>query len=218
MPNFRRITKGVHVLEAPQRYLGLEVGARMTVLDTNEGLLIQSPLAIDPGEVLALGTPRFVLAPNLLHHLYVAPWAKAYEAWAAPGLQEKRPDVDFHGVIEPGTQPFGPDIELLPLTCFPFTNEVVVLHRPSRTLVVTDLVFHFTESAPMLTRAAMRLLGGYPGCKTTLLERVGIEREPGRSEIGALASWDFDRLIMAHGEIIETGGKAALLDAFAWLL
>ena len=97
------------------------------------------------------------------------------------------------------------------------TREVAVLHRPSRTLVVTDLVFNFAPTAPWFTRAAMRCLCGYPGCSTTLLERVGMKRSAARRELGILASWDFDRLIMAHGEIIETGGKKALLRAFSWL-
>jgi hypothetical protein len=208
----------VHVAEAPQRFFGLEVGARMTVLDLGGDLLVHSPIAMDPAALEPLGRPRWVLAPNLFHHLYVGPWIDAgLEAWAAPGLPEKRPDLPFAGVVEPGTAPFGPDVVLLPLACFPMTREVVLLHRPSNTLVVTDLVFHFTSEAPWATRAGMRCIGGYPGCRTTLLERFGIDREIARRELEMLAEWDFDRLVMAHGEVIEAGGKSALLTAFDWL-
>lgn len=218
-PQIRPIAPGVHVAEAPQRYLGLEVGARMTVLELEGGLLVHSPVALDPGAIAHLGTPRWVLAPNLLHHLYVGPWAEAgLEAWACEGLPEKRPEVDFEGVLEPGVSPFGPQVELLPMTCFGMTNEVVLLHRPSRTLIVCDLVFNFAPSAPWTTRAAMRCLCGYPGCRVTLLERLGMRRAVARRELGALAGWDFDRVVMSHGEVIETGGKAALLGAFSWLL
>lgn len=206
------------MVEAPQRYLGIEVGARMTVLELDGGLLVHSPLAIEPSAIAHLGQPRWVLAPNRLHHLYVGPWIEAgLEAWAAPGLPDKRPDLHFHGVVQPHSRPFGDEVELLPLRCFPFTREVVVLHRPSRTLVVTDLVFNFPATAPWLTRASMRCMGGYPGCATTLIERVGMRRPIARQELAVLAEWDFDRVIMAHGEIIETDGKAAVLDAFGWL-
>ena len=51
-----------------------------------------------------------------------------------------------------------------------------LLHRPSRTLVVTDLAFHFTRDAPLLTRLAMRCACGYPGCQSTVLERIGMKR------------------------------------------
>ncbi len=218
MASLRTLAPGVHVADAPQRFLGLELGARMTVLDTGDGLLVHSPIAAPPELVEPLGEPRWVLAPNLFHHLHVGPWANAgLEAWGAPGLPEKRGDVPFQGIVESGTSPFGSDLEVHTLKCFSMTNEVVVLHRPSRTLVVTDLVFNISPRAPWLTRAAMRCLCGYPGCKTTLLERVGMRRDLARQDLAILAAWDFDRIVMAHGEVIETGGKQALRDAFGWL-
>jgi hypothetical protein len=213
----RTLAPGVHVLEAPQRFLGLEVGARMTALETDAGLLVHSPLGA-PGDVALPGAPRWVVAPNKLHHLYAGPWlAAGVEGWAAPGLAEKRPDLRFAGALDGARDPFGPDIGVFPLRCFPFTNEVVLLHRPSRTLVVTDLVFHFGPTAPWATRAAMACLCGYPGCRTTLVERAGFHRATARREIGELLALDFDRLIMAHGEVIETGGREALRGAMGWL-
>jgi hypothetical protein len=214
----RQVADGVHVAEAPQRFFGLEVGARMTVLQTGRGLLVHSPIDVDLAEVTALGDPRWVVAPNKLHHLHAGAWIDAgLQGWAAPGLPEKRPDLRFAGVLDGGSTPFGDEIGVFPLRCFALTHEVVLLHRPSRTLVVTDLVFHFTPEAPLLTRAAMACACGYPGCRTTTLERVGMHRPTARREIGALLNLDFDRLILAHGEIIETGGKAALRGAFGWL-
>lgn len=214
----RQVTDGVHVMEAPQRFYGLEVGARMTVLDTGDGLLVHSPIDVDPAVVEPIGTARWVLCPNKLHHLYAGRWIEAgVPAWAAPGLPAKRPDLHFAGTLSTEEHPFGEGVAILPMRCFSMTEEVVVLHRPSRTLLVTDLVFHFTREAPWLTRAAMTAAWGYPGCSMTLLERVGFDRAIAREEVARLMAWDFDRLIMAHGAIIETGGKAALERATAWL-
>ena len=121
------------------------------------------------------------------------------------------------GVIEDGVQPFGEAVRAHALTGFPFTNEVVLLHRPSRTLVVSDLVFNVPPTAPWATRAAMTCLAGYPGCRTTLVERLGMRRAATRADLAEILSWDFDRLVMAHGDVIEAGGKAALRAAFHWL-
>lgn len=63
----------------------------------------------------------------------------------------------------------------------------------------------------------MCALGGYPGCRTTVLEWVGFDRPVAREEVGSLLALDFDRLIMAYGEIIDTEGKDALRCAMAWL-
>ena len=115
----RRVTDGIHVFEAPQRFYGIEVGARMTVLATDRGWVVHSPIAVRPDEVRALGSVRGALSPNLLHHLYAGAWIEAgVPTWAAPGLVEKRPDLRFEGTIEDGVQPFGPEIELFPLRCF----------------------------------------------------------------------------------------------------
>jgi hypothetical protein len=218
----RTLAPGLHVHDESLRFFGIEVGARATVMETDTGVLLHSPLprrAIEPGlsAVVGVDAPRWVVAPNRLHHLFVGEWIEAgCEAWAAPGLPEKRPDLAVHGVLT-DAPPFGPDIGVFPLSCFAFTNEVVFLHRPSRTLVVTDLLFHFGRDAPWLTRVAMACAGGYPGCRTTLLERVGFDRPTARREIGALLELDFDRLVMAHGHPIESGGRAALRDAMRWL-
>ncbi|MEZ4247658.1 MAG: hypothetical protein R3B99_05400 [Polyangiales bacterium] len=214
----RELAPGVHVAEGPQSFYGLQLGGRMTVLETSEGLLVHSPIARPIEDVATRGEPRFVLAPNLFHHLHVGPWIDAGVAtWAARGLPDKRRDVTFTGVVEPGVQPFGSDVVALPLTCFSFSNEVVLLHRPSRTLVVTDLCFHLTPEFGWGTRAAMWMLGGYPGCKTTVVERWGMKRELARRELGEIVAWDFDRLVLAHGEVIEKGGKDAFVGAFRWL-
>jgi len=214
----QQLADGVHIVDAEQRFFGVEVGARMTVLQTDAGVLVHSPVAVDPAEVQALGPLRWAVAPNKLHHLYVGSWAEAgAQTWAAPGLPAKRADVSFAGVLDGETQPFGDDIEVIATHFFALTNEVLLLHRPSRTLVVTDLVFHFTRDAPWLTRAAMACAGGYPGCRTTVLERVGFSRSVARRELGQLLQRDFDRLVMAHGEVIDSGGKQALREALGWL-
>ena len=208
----------IHTFEAPQRFYGLSIGCRMTVIDIDGDLLLHSPIDIDPEILAPLGTPRWLLSPNKMHHLHAGPWlARGLEGWAAPGLPEKRPDLSFDHVVEERCSPFGDAVELIPLRCFTMTNEVALLHRPSRTLVLTDLVFHFTPDDPWLTRAAMWCSGAYPGCKASIIERIGMKRAVAREEIAALLELDFDRLIPSHGAIIETGAKAALRGAYGWL-
>jgi hypothetical protein len=209
---------GIHVHTAPQRFIGIELGARMTVLETDQGVLVHSPLDVDPALVEPFGPLRFVVAPNLFHHLYVGRWVEAgAEAWAAAGLDEKRPDLRFAGVLTPGVQPFGDDVLVIPLQCFSFSNEVVLLHRPSRTLVVTDLLFHIQPDAPLFTRIAMGAVGGYPGCCTSLIEKVGFKRSIARQEMAMLAGLDFDRIVLSHGKVVETDGQAIFRKAMAWL-
>lgn len=190
----------------------------MTVLNLNGSLLLHSPLDVDPKAVEELGEPRWVLAPNRFHHLHVGPWLeRGLEGFAAPGLSERRPDLDFAQVVDEECEPFGDEVLMIPLRCFPLANEVVVLHRPSRTLIVTDLVFHFTPSTPWLTRSVLWSSGAYPGPRVSIVEKLLTKREIAREELGRLLDLDFDRLIMSHGAPFETGGKDALREAYRWL-
>ena len=208
----------VHTFDTQLRFFGLEVGSRMTVIDLDGQLLLHSPIDVDPGVLAPLGTPRWLLAPNRLHHLHVGPWlARGVEGWTAPGLAARRPDVRFEHVVDEACEPFGDAVRLMPLRCFSLTNEVVLLHRPSRTLVVTDLVFNFTRDTPALTRAALWCGGAYPGCRASIFERLGMKRAIAREEIGSLLELDFDRLVLAHGAIVESGGKDAVREAYRWL-
>ena len=33
-----------------------------------------------------------------------------------------------------------------------------------------------------------------------------------------ILAWEFDRIILSHGDVVERGGKTAFRRAFAWLL
>jgi len=86
--------------------LGLNVDTRMTVIRlTNGGLFLHSPIKMDAETRHALdsiGPVRAVVAPNRVHHLFVADYVTAYpkaRIYAAPGLPEKRRDLPFDGVL-----------------------------------------------------------------------------------------------------------------------
>ena len=94
-----------------------------------------------------------------------------------------------------------------------------MLHRPSRTLIVADLIFNWMPTHSRwenFMRRRIMKLERFPGMSR--LFRLCIkDREAFLDSMSILMSWDFDRVIVGHGEIIETGGKerlrAALDDA-----
>ena len=50
-----------------------------------------------------------------------------------------------------------------------------------------------------------------------MLERALIQREPARQDFAQLLSWDFDRVVLGHGDVVEEGGREALAEAYSWL-
>ena len=208
------------VVQRPLRFFGMQLGTRMTIVRFGEDLLLHSPVEPDDAlqhELADLGRVRWVVGPNKFHHLYLGHWIRLGAAgWAVPGLQRKRSELAFEGTIGRG-EPWPESLQTHALSCIPFSEESVFLHRPSRTLVVTDLLFNLSPQAPWFTRAALGAAGGYPGCRCTHLERTMMNGALAREDFGRILEWDFDRLVLAHGDLVEEGGKDALRQAYRWV-
>jgi len=225
MPRLSPIAPELWRAEQALRYAGAEVGARMTVVRLSGGrLLLHSPLRPDAelrAEVDALGSVTYLVAPNCYHHLFVGAWAEAYPAaqlFVAPGLPKKRPELEVSGLLSDAEGPWSPELEHRCWRGAPLMNEVHFFHPASRTLIVTDAVHNFGAERPTSTRLLFGLLGGSEGFRTTLLDRlVTRDRRAARDSLARLLEWDFDRVVMAHGEVLESGGKAAYAAAYAWL-
>jgi len=100
----------------------------------------------------------------------------------------------------------------------PKLDEFAFLHRPSRTLLVTDLVFNIRESSSWLTRTYLKLCRTYGKLAPTLLLKSMVKDRPAlRASLDTVLGWDFERVVVCHGEVLERGGREALRDGFAWL-
>ena len=222
-----KLAENLWTIERPQRFWGLEVGCRMTVMRLEDGsLFLHSPVALDAQlrrELDGLGTVRHAVAPNRFHHLYAGDVARAYpeaRLWVAAGVERKRPDLEIAGVLTddaPGE--WKREVDQLYFRGRPFENEVVFLHRASRTLVLCDLAFNFGPTAPIVTRVVLTLVGGYGGFRTTRLDPLLIrDRGAARRSLEQILAWDFDRVVVAHGNVLERGGRDLLRAGYSWLL
>lgn len=218
---------GLWTTDTPLRFLGLEVGARMTIVRLpDESLFLHSPVAAAPAlveAVAALGEVSAIVAPNRLHHLFAGEWIDACPSarfYAAPGLEKKRSDLRIDGVLGDSPEPqWKGAIEQVAVQGFPFANEVVFFHEASATLILTDIAFHLGDEAPPLTRLFIRMTGQYGKLAPTMLEKMLIrDREGFATSLRRILAWPFERVVVAHGRVLETGGREALASGYAWLL
>jgi hypothetical protein len=219
----RKIDESIWVAEQPLRYLGLSIGTRMTVIQlANLELVVISPIQMSDALVRhlnELGTVKHIIAPNLYHYLFAAKFKAIYTQatfWAAPGLALKNPDLPIDRGIRVGANNEWDDLECIFLDGFrtigfggfDLLNECVFSHSASRTLIVTDAAIHIDESFPLATQLATRVIGGYKSLGPSLLERIATtEKEKVRRSVEKILDWDFERVVMAHGSIIEQNGK-----------
>lgn len=222
----RELAADLFVAEHPLVVGGLHLGTRTTVVRTAGGaLLVHSPGPADAElyrEVEKLGPVAALVAPNKLHHLHLADWTRAFpdaRTFGAPGLAAKLKTLRIDEEL--GDEPpalFGPTLDQHHVRGAPRLEEVVFLHRPSRTLLLTDLAFHVRHSTSRFTRVFMRLNGGYGRFgPTRLLRSTFRDRRAARASLDLVLGWDFERVVVTHGDVLERGGREALRDAFAWL-
>jgi hypothetical protein len=199
----------------------------MTVVRlSGERLLLHSPVTLDTelrAQLDSLGRVCFAVAPNRVHHLYAGEVAKVYPGarlWIAPGLERKRPDLVFEAVLtDEAPEEWRGEVEQVFFRGRPYENEVAFFHRASRTLVLCDLAFNFGPSAAAPTRLLMKLLRSYGRLGPSKLDPLLIrDRQVARESLERILGWDFDRVVVAHGDVLERGGREILRDGYSWLL
>ncbi|HEX2852883.1 MAG TPA: hypothetical protein VHO24_06575 [Opitutaceae bacterium] len=218
---------GLWLHAVPYSVFGLRLGRQLVVAQLpGGGLWIHSPIpwsAALRAEVGRLGEVGHVVGPNRFHDECLREFQAEYPAaqfHAAPGLAADRRDIRF--VSEPLSDLAPPDwrgtIDQHLVRGMPRFNEVVFLHRPSRSLIIADLAFNFGPDAHWLVKLLFRLGGTWGRFTPSRLERIMMkDRAAVRASIDTILRWDFDRIVVGHGQNIETGGKEALRSAFAFL-
>lgn len=204
---------------------------RMTVIRLpGDALFIHSPTPLTDGlreDVARIGRPAWIVGPNRIHYWWIPDWRNAYpdaEIYLAPRIREQAGDrIDFPAselVGETG-YPWDEAIATLPIESG-YMTEVEFFHRPSRTLVLTDLIENFEpEKLGSLWTRWLTRLGGVqdPDGQMPRDMRLTFFRRKAtlRRAVETMIRWKPDRVILAHGRWYEEDGEAELRRAFRWL-
>ena len=181
--------------------------------------MIHSTAAFTPEEVAAicaLGEPGWLLDGILRHDTFAKEGRAAF-----PGIPYLAP-AGFSEVVGFPTELIVPapvewEGELLALEIqgAPEARDTALLHIPSRTLILTELVFNFGSDEPLWTELLLRVaVGGehHPGMSRPV--KAGVKDQAAfEISLATILGWDFDRVIVGHGDVIERDGKTKLRTA-----
>jgi hypothetical protein len=201
----------------------------MTVIRlANGGLVVHSPTRLDlesQEEFQKLGPIIAIIAPSWWHDLYLREYLSAYpdaRLYGAPTLVRWNSSLPFAGVL--GDLPaslWQDEIDQVHVQGIGlFLDEIVFYHQRSRSLIVADLLFNLSEKDAWITRTMGSLvIGPFPGCRFALLYRPAVtDRRRMRTAVELILDWEFDQIIVGHGDIVENNGKEVFRKAFRWLL
>jgi hypothetical protein len=105
------------------------------------------------------------------------------------------------------------------MTVIRLPDEGLFLYPTSRTLVLTDLAFNVPAGKVWGRLIVYRLVGAEGVFGPHRFVRWSIR--DGNAALRSLRTaleWDFGRVIVAHGDVRENGGKAKMKAAFAFIL
>lgn len=206
---------------------GLCMPTRMTVLPFGDrGLALVSPVPLDEARLArlaALGEVRYLIAPNLLHTLYLQAAAQRFpdaRVLAPARLREKRPDLRIDAALEAGLPPeLAEAVELVAVAGAPAIDEWLLFHRPSRTLVVTELVFNIVAPEGLFTKLVLTVVGCRGKLAQSRVWRFAVkDRAAARASVERALALPFETLVVAHGEVVRESARERLAAALSWLL
>ncbi len=195
---------------------------RMTVMQVDGQLAVHSPFILEEVDYQALerlGVVGWILVPNRFHCSDAGAFSKRFPHAKVLSSVAARKALKKQGCKVDGWLPRdweGHELAAFPLQGTRGLGEILFVHRPSRTLVVTDLVFHILEAPRAIDRIFLKAndILKFFGPSRIFRLLFTVDEHKLIDSLQPVLAEDFDRVVMSHGEVLEKGGKAALIQGF----
>lgn len=211
---------------------GTRLRLRMTIVRLADGSLwIHSPTALSPPlkkEIDELGPVKFIVEASNGHNLWLREWQDAFPdavVHVGGGIPKKLKLTNCQVLDDSHENIWEEDLASEYMLGVPFFNESVFLHKKSRSLIVTDLIQNHSDERPsgfagLVTKLIFEPIGFKGLCVAPPL-KMGFmikDKQNFRAFIQRVQNWDFERIIVTHGDIIEADAKQKFADLCARFL
>ncbi|MBS0337826.1 MAG: DUF4336 domain-containing protein [Proteobacteria bacterium] len=209
---------------------GARINARMTVIKLRSGgIVIHSPCAFDESltaEVAALGPVAAIIAPGNFHWLHVRSCQQAFPravTYICPGVEKRAKGLAFDAVLgDEAPALWAGELSQVCLQGARVMREVAFFHHASRTLILVDLVENVTAATPdtnWFLRFLFRATGMWntPGPAPEYWLGWG-DKALVRQCMMRILEWDFERVILSHGDIITRDARRLIAQAWGRIL
>jgi hypothetical protein len=209
---------------------GARFNARMTIIKLRSGeILVHSPCAFDAAlttEVAALGRVVAIIAPSNLHWLHVRSCQQAFPAartYVCSGVQKRAKGLSCDFVLgDEAPALWADELSQVALQGTRIMRETAFIHHASRTLILVDLVENFTSDTKgtnLLLRIVFRALGMWnrpvpaPEYRFAWGDKARV-----RECMNRILAWDWDRVILSHGDVITRDARQIVARAWQQIL
>ena len=231
MADLQLFAENVWIADGPKVWdTGILFTTRMTMVKLADGSIwIESPVPVSFDtlqRIAELGPIKYLLAATPRHYWRLDSWHSLFpdaQLWVSRPtvFTLKKGDLPLTGILT-GTPPEGwaDDFDQLDFESNQYLSEVLFFHKESHTLILDDIIqIHEIEPNKPVRNAIMRFGGiaePYGGVSRDI-RLTFLNRKAARRSLEKLLSWDFDKVIIAHGPCIENDAKQFVQRAFRWL-
>ena len=222
----KKIGENIWVHEDTMSVAGFCLGLRTTIIQLADGgLWVHSPTSLSPQlqkDIEALGSVNAIVGASNGHNIWLRQWQDAFpdaQLFVSAGIPKKLKLTSYRVLDDTEDDLWKEDFERQYMAAVPFFNETVFLHKKSKSLIVTDLIQHYADEKPSrflgyFTKYIFELLGFKGICVAPPLKMSFMIKDKAQFNffIKSIQSWDFDKIIVTHGEIIETNAKSIFSD------
>jgi hypothetical protein len=242
----RQLTPNVTIISIPFLRFGLlKVGMRTTIVKLPSGALaVFSPIAFTPSIKATLeklgNNVEYLIAPDMEHHMFLGAWAAAYpkaRLLGPEGMEVKEKDLTFSTIFTKNglsvSPEFDAEFEYIFAAQHP-TKELVFLAKKDKAIILADFIFNlpsyeqFSQSAKgqeadkgiftKIFAGIMNTKGEATWQKRFLWYTMSAARENLNESAKIIDGWEFDKIIVAHGDVIEGNGKEVFETVYGWHL
>lgn len=231
MPDLHSVAENLFIVDGPLvRDMGILFTTRMTVAKLSDGSVwVNSPVSVPFAtlqQITELGPVRYLLAGTPRHVWRLAAWHTLFpgaQLWASrvTPFTLRKWNLPVTGILgDDPPQAWKNDFDQLAFKGNPLIEEVLFFHQQSRTVILDDLIqIHPTVKGKPFHNALLKMGGVVsPHGGVPLDIRLSFtNRALARQSLEKLLSWDFDKLVVAHGACIEKDAKPFVKRAFQWL-
>jgi hypothetical protein len=210
----------IQFFESEMSMPGMVLPIRSVWIKENGRSILISPIDMNAatiGTVQAQGGVTDIVAPNLMHNKFVPQAVKNFPkaiVWGVEGFKEKRPDIKWDRELTKKSWPYPNILDVVEVKGAPSLNETAFLHKETKTLIVADLCFNLLNPKGWNAGIVLRMFGTYKRFAVSrLFLKYVKDKAAFRRSLDELFTWDFDRIVMSHGEVIPQDGKARLRSA-----
>ncbi|MEM8684357.1 MAG: DUF4336 domain-containing protein [Pseudomonadota bacterium] len=228
MPLNEFVPDQIWLKDYPIHFAGCDFNARMAVIRVSDTeLMLHSPCEIDTetrDEISALGRVAYIVAPGSYHYFYIASAQAAFpeaDTYICPGVERKDPSIDFDWFLSDHAPNCWADaLDQVLVRGNKFIWEVVFFHKASKTLVLVDLIENIGDNTPDINwvlelwwKVVLRM---WNRPKPAPEYQMGWkDKAAARKSLKKILEWDFEKIVLAHGDLIEDHAKQAALEAWS---